>query len=151
MVSHSQEVPWHNVLLDTNVISELSKNKPQPQVQAYLALLPLVEGYLSLVTLGEIEKGIHSTPPERSVKLRRWLDYQLIPAYGARILTLDELVIRRWGEFMALPAVRGHNKIAVDALLAATASVHHLTLVTRNTADFALFPIVTYDPWTFGA
>ena len=141
--------PLVRVLLDTNVISEVTRPRPSAEVLAHLAALPPLQAHLSLVTIGEIESGIQRADPARAVKLRNWLEGQVLPRYAGRILALDEPVIRRWGELMALPAVRAHNKVVVDALIAATASVHRLTVVTRNVADFSVFPIATYNPWEY--
>ncbi|CAM4177651.1 type II toxin-antitoxin system VapC family toxin [Deinococcus marmoris] len=143
-------VPLRRVLLDTNVISEPTRPRPSPSVLAYLAALAPNEVFLSLLTLGELETGILlAQDPRRAVKLRRWLDHQIKPAYSERLLTPDDAVVRRWGEFMALPAVRARQSVAVDALIAATASVHRLNVVTRNQGDFSVFPVDSYDPWTY--
>ncbi|AZI45270.1 type II toxin-antitoxin system VapC family toxin (plasmid) [Deinococcus psychrotolerans] len=141
------------MLLDTNVISELVRPRRSPAVVAYLSGLEPDQSYLSLISVGEIERGIaqvaQSDAPQRAIKLRNWLDGQVVPQYAGRLLPLDEPVIRRWGELMALPEVRARSGIAIEALIAATASVHRLTLVTRNSRDFAVFPVASYDPWTF--
>lgn len=143
-------VPTVRLLLDTNVVSELTRPRPSAAVVAYLGGLDPRQTHLSLITVGEIERGIAGVDvPARAVKLRNWLDGQLLPGYAGRVLPLDESVVRRWGELMALPAVRARTGIAVDALVAATASTHRLTLVTRNARDFSVFPIQTFDPWTF--
>lgn len=143
-------VPLVRVLLDTNVVSELTRPRPSPAVVEYLSQLDLRQAHLSLITIGEIERGIaQADRPERAIKLRNWLDGQVVPQYVGRILPLDEPVIRRWGELMALPAVRARSGVAVDALIAATALHSRLTVVTRNVADFDMFPVQTYDPWTY--
>lgn len=143
-------VPTVRLLLDTNVVSELTRPRPSAAVVGYLGGLDPRQTHLSLITVGEIERGIAGVEnPIRAVKLRNWLDGQLLPGYAGRVLPLDEPVIRRWGELMALPAVRARSGIAVDALIAATASTYRLTLITRNARDFSAFPIQTFDPWTF--
>jgi toxin FitB len=145
-----QAVPTARVLLDTNVVSELVRPRPAPAVIAYLDTLDPVQTYLSLITIGEIERGIAQADlPQRAIKLRNWLDGQLLPQYAGRILALDEAVGRRWGELMALPAVRARSGLAINALIAASASMHRLTLVTRHTRDFGVFPLATFDPWTY--
>jgi len=150
MPDSSPTVPTARVLLDTNVVSELTRPRPAPAVVAYLDTLDPQQTYLSLMTVGEIERGIAQTDlPQRAIKLRNWLDGQLLPQYAGRVLALDEAVIRRWGELMALSAVRARSGMAVDALIAASANTHRLTLVTRNTRDFGVFPIQTFDPWTY--
>lgn len=146
----AEAVPTVRLLLDTNVVSELTRPRPSPAVVAYLGRLDPRQTHLSLLTVGEIERGIAQVDaPARAVKLRNWLDGQLLPGYAGRVLPLDEPAIRRWGELMALPAVRARTGIAVDALIAATASTHRLTLVTRDARDFSIFPIQTFDPWTY--
>ena len=146
----AEAVPTARLLLDTNVVSELTRPKPSPAVVAYLGRLDPAQTYLSLMTVGEIERGIAQVESRaRAIKLRNWLDGHLLPHYAGRVLPLDESVIRRWGELMALPAVKARSGIAIDALIAATASTHRLTLVTRNARDFSVFPISTFDPWTY--
>ena len=146
----AEAVPTARLLLDTNVVSELTRPKPSPAVVAYLGRLDPAQTYLSLMTVGEIERGIAQVESRaRAIKLRNWLDGHSLPHYAGRVLPLDESVIRRWGELMALPAVKARSGIAIDALIAATASTHRLTLVTRNARDFSVFPISTFDPWTY--
>ncbi|HAB19694.1 MAG TPA: type II toxin-antitoxin system VapC family toxin [Verrucomicrobiota bacterium] len=125
-------------LLDTNVICEPGKRRPHAKVVAWLDSLPEQDCALSVLTLGEIEKGIHAllTGPERRHKeialtaLRR--------RFAGRILDVDDDVATKWGELMGEAQRIGHPLPAVDNLLAATAVVHSLTLATRDTGDIAL-------------
>lgn len=140
--------PLVRALLDTNVVSEVTRPRPSSSVLNYLRLLDPAQTYISLITVGEIERGIvQADNRQRATRLRNWLEGQLLAQYAGRILPLNENVIRRWGELMALPAVRARSGVAIDALIAATASANRLTVVTRNTRDFDVFPVTAFDPW----
>ncbi len=136
-------------LLDTNVVSEATKPQRHAGLTAFLEAHSLHDMHLSIMTVGEIELGITLAGDTRRARdLRSWLDARLLPDYRGRVLPVDLSVVTEWGRLMALPAARARTGVAVDALIAATASVHRLTLVTRNVADFAPFPVAVYDPWT---
>lgn len=132
-------------LLDTNVISEPIRAKPEPRVLEWIRSTDENLLYLSVLTLGEIRKGIGLHPDRgRRVKLEAWLAGELVPRFGARILTVDENVADRWGR---ITAEAGQPVSVIDALLAATALEHNLTLVTRNTQDVSALPVSTFNPW----
>lgn len=119
-----------NFLLDTNVISELTKRQPSPKVSQWYDSTPAAQLYLSVITLGEIRKGVELKRAVSSLAARRfeaWLT-QLTAAYQPRILDFDEASADEWGRLMALD----RNLPAEDGQLAATAIRHNLTLVTRN-------------------
>jgi toxin FitB len=132
-------------LLDTNVISERLRPTPDSNVIQWLEKNDIEEYYLSVLTLGEIRKGIEINPDERK-KLRylSWLEYSLPEQFGGRILTLDARIADRWGCMMA--PLKGHIHM-VDSLIAATAIAHDLCVVTRNVKDFSKFPVDLIDPW----
>jgi predicted nucleic acid-binding protein len=133
-------------LLDTNVISELKRNSPDPGVVAWLSQRPPVTLYLSVLTLGQIRKGIENASDEkRRQRLIDWLEADLPTFFTGRILPVDEAVADRWGR---LVAVAGRPLPAIDSLLAATALEHDLVLVTRNAKDFAGLPVQTFSPWS---
>ena len=139
------------VLLDTNVLSELSKTRPDARVMTYLAALPLGNTFISAVSAAEIERGIvklQDQDPERAQRLRGWLETTVLPKFGSQILPFDLLVAREWGRLLGSQEMTRQPPALLDSLIAATASAHRLLLVTRNTRDFLRFPLAVYDPWT---
>jgi predicted nucleic acid-binding protein len=132
-------------LLDTNVISEASKKRPNPKVMGWLQSVPSTDLFLSVIALGEIRKGIElkrSASPEDASRLEAWLEV-LTLRYRSRILVFDEPVADRWGRLMAV-----HPRLPVeDGQLAATALHHDLTLVTRNLRDVAPTGVPHLDPF----
>lgn len=132
-------------LLDTNVISELTRSRPEPKVGRWVESTDDKLLYLSVLTMGEIRKGIAATPqPARRVGLETWLETVLRPWFVGRILPVDEVVADRWG---LLAGAAGRPLPVIDGLLAATALCHDLTLVTRNTRDLAGLPVGLFNPW----
>jgi predicted nucleic acid-binding protein len=132
-------------LLDTNIISELKCNKPNSQVQHWFSIIPTEALFLSVLTLGEIRKGIEKLEQgSKRNDLNVWLEYNLVEWFGDRILNIDEAVAERWGYLTAnvvkpLPAI--------DGLLAATALTHNLKMVTRNVKDFDLPGLEVINPF----
>ena len=132
-------------LLDTNVVSELRRPKPHGAVLAWLASVDAQTLFLSAFSLGEIQRGIEITRRQDEVNaqsMERWLD-QL--ANALEVLTLDALVMREWARLMQ----RRSNTLSEDAMLAATAQVHGLQMVTRNVADFEALGLACFNPFTF--
>ncbi len=126
-------------LLDTNVISELVRPKAEPKIRAWVAATDENLLYLSVLTFGEIRKGITALQDaSRRVALEAWLDSDLSLRFANRILPIDQPVADRWGR---LAAQAGHG------LLAATALHYNLTLVTRNTKDVAATGVPLFNPW----
>ena len=124
-------------LLDTNVICEPGRRRPSPRVIAWLDALDEAECALSVITLGELDKGIHALPPgPRRLKHAAALA-ALRHRFAGRILPVDERVAAKWGELMGDAERAGRPLPAVDNLLAATAVVHALTLATRDTGGIA--------------
>ena len=133
-------------LLDTNVISELVRAKPDARVVAWFREVPDETLHLSVLTLGEIRKGVEGLAAgARKEKLRVWLETELPGWFGDRLLAVDAAVADRWGRLLAQV---GRPVAAVDSLLAATALHHELRLVTRNTADFDFPGLEVVDPWS---
>ncbi len=135
-------------LIDTNVLSELRRNAPDASVLSWFQKRPPASLYLSVLTLGEIRKGIELlTDGKRQLALRDWLDVDLPAFFTGRILPIDGAVADRWGRIVA---AAGRPVAAVDSLLAATAVTHDLILVTRNVKDFIALPVATINPWDTG-
>jgi hypothetical protein len=131
-------------LVDTNVLSELRRKQPQPKVVAWFAQRPRQTLYLSVLTLGEIRKGIERLEAARQQPLLDWLEVELPNYFLGRLLAIDAHTADRWGRLLGSA---GRPLPAVDSLLAATALQHDLTLVTRNTADFAGTGVRLINPW----
>lgn len=133
-------------LLDTNVISELQRRHPHPNVLRWVARHDSSALHLSVLTLGEIRKGAElQADPERRARLQDWLENDLGTWAGHRILPVDASVADRWGR---LAAHAGRTLPTIDSLIAATALRHGLTLVTRNLRDFSFPELKLLDPWT---
>ena len=136
-----------NYLLDTNVVSEAKRPEPNAQVMRWLAGQPLTTTYLSVITLGELEEGISALDEtHRAEALRAWLT-QLEESFIGRILDVDRSVVNTWGRIQAEAKRQGRTPPAIDALIAATAITHDLTLVTRNTGNVAMLPVRTLNPF----
>ena len=135
-------------LLDTNVISELTRAKPDKNVLAWFEDIPSEALYLSVLSLGEIRKGAEKIlDPHRREKIRLWLEHELPAWFENRILPIDHAIADRWGR---LQQVMQRPIPAIDSLLAATALQHDLRLVTRNVADFQYPELLVIDPWGVG-
>ena len=132
-------------LLDTNVISETVRPRPDRRVLQWFDKTPDDALHVSVLTLGEIRKGIEKmAQSERRERLRVWLEHELPDWFEDRILPVDVHVAERWG---VLCARAERTPPAVDSLLAATALHHGLRLVTRNERNFAFPGIETINPW----
>jgi toxin FitB len=130
-------------LLDTNIVSELRKPRPNVAVVAWLRGISESELYLSAVTIGEIQAGIEVTRAQdapKAAELESWLG-QLAVTYN--VLAMDAACFRQWGRFMH----RQSDTVMEDAMIAATAKVHALTVVTRNTRDFSRFSVAVMNPF----
>lgn len=136
-------------LLDTNVISELVKPKPESKVTTWIDSIDEDLLYLSVLTLGEIRKGIASlSDASRRVTLEAWLNSDLTFRFAERILPIDRAVADRWGRLAADAASAKSPLPVIDGLLAATALDQNLTLVTRNTRDIAVTGVSVFNPWS---
>ncbi len=130
-------------LLDTNVVSELRRNRPHGAVVAWLADLPSHHVFLSAVTIGEVQAGIEITRQQdegKARQLEKWLDlvestYQVLP--------MDSIAFREWARLKH----RRSNTLVEDAMIAATANVHSLTVATRNVGDFEQLGVETLNPF----
>lgn len=132
-------------LIDTNVLSELRRKQPDANVVAWFDRCPAQSLFLSVLTLGEIRKGIvRLDDHKRRQSLIDWLHVELPTFFLGRLLNVDAQVADRWGR---LQGDAGRPLPAIDGLLAATALQHDLTLVTRNIKDFAGLNLEIINPW----
>jgi toxin FitB len=137
------------VVLDTNVVSELRKakaGKADPNVAAWARGIPASSLYISAVTVLELETGIllvERRDPKQGLLLRTWMDEHVLPAFTGRVLSVDTAVAQQCAR-LHVPDRRADR----DALIAATALVHGMTVATRNVADFSPMGVRVLDPWT---
>ena len=134
-------------LLDTNVISETRKSRPDAGVIAFLSAAVGEGLFLSVLTLGELRKGValkRRVDPEAATELAIWVE-GIANNFADRILPIDSATALRWGELSA-----GRSLPVIDMLIAATALSRDLTLVTRNTRDFESSGALLLDPWQAG-
>jgi predicted nucleic acid-binding protein len=135
-------------LLDTCVISELVAKHPSPQVVDFVDALDSDDAHLSVITIGEIAKGVEKLPKsKRKQALHSWLKEDLLVRFDGRIIPLDTEVLMQWGILIARLESTGITLPAIDSLIAATTLTHKLTLVTRNVDDFSGTGIEIVNPW----
>jgi predicted nucleic acid-binding protein len=135
-------------LFDTNVISELIKPQPETNVTAWIEDTDESLLYLSVLTLGEIRRGIAALPQSRRrAILEAWLETDLRARFAERILTIDQEVADRWGLLTAAARSSGIVLPVIDSLLAATALEHNLTLVTRDVGQIPTTGVAVFNPW----
>ncbi len=134
-------------VLDTNVVSELRRpEKADPKVVAWAASIPIASIFLSAITILELELGICSVERRDTAQgkiLRAWLEERILPRFDGRVLAIDTAVARRCAR-LHVPDPRAER----DALIAATALVHGMTIVTRNVADFQPMGAMLLNPWS---
>ena len=135
-------------LLDTNAVSEWMKPRPNQGLMAWMEGIDEDDVFLSVVTLVELRYGIERLPVGKKRKrLEDWLDQELAVRFEERILGIDSTTAHACGRIVARREMLGRSMDAMDALLAATAEVHRLTLVTRNDSDFE-GTVPCLNPWT---
>jgi len=138
-------------LLDTNVVSEWVKPRPDPGVVAWLAEADEDRVFISVITLAELRHGIERLAAgARRKRLDEWLHHDLPLRFEGRILSVDAMVADVWGQMVAHREAAGRPIGPMDAFIAATAQVHQLTLVTRNASDFKASVPDVIDPWSAG-
>ncbi len=137
-----------NYLLDTCVVSELIKHKAERRVLAWIDTVPEDRLRLSVLTLGELYKGIARLDAgDRRRRLEKWLSDDVRKRFEGRIVTLDEEALALWGRIMGEGERRGRTWPIMDSLMAASAIAGHMTLVTRNLADVQDMGATLFDPW----
>ncbi len=135
-------------LLDTNVLSELRRPKPEPAVRAFIAEQRLEYLFVSSVTFAEIRFGIDRVAePQRRVELNDWLAHKLRPMFEQRVLPVSEDVMFKWRLLVEAGRKQRHTYLQPDLIIAATALHHGLTVVTRDTSDFERARVPVLNPW----
>ena len=135
-------------LLDTNIPSELTRHKPAPRVERWLDEANDEELHFSVISVGEILKGITVLPlSKRRVSLQEWLDGALRPWFEGRILPVTIPIAERWGVLSGECRLQGKQVRVADGLIVATALHHKLTIVTRNVKDFTGLGAAVLNPW----
>ena len=135
-------------LMDTNVLSEAVRTKPEPQVLDWIGAADETLLYLSVLTLGEVRKGLALLPQgKRRTRIEGWIEVEVQSRFAGRILTVTSAVADRWGLLAAEAKKKGRGLATIDGLLAATALEHNLTIVTRNVRDFRDTHALLLNPW----
>jgi toxin FitB len=135
-------------LLDTSCISELVRPKPEPRVVDWMEAADEALLYLSVLTVGEIRKGVAGLPQgKRRTILETWLALELQARFAGRIVPIDAAIADRWGVIAAAAKRRGKPLSVIDGLLAATALHRNLTVVSRNAGDFVTAQVQVLNPW----
>ncbi len=136
-------------LLDTNVLSEFNRRgEPDQRVKLWLEAADTESLYACVLTFGEIRLGIELLPPsKRRTQLELWLERDLRDWFEGRILAVNEPIANRWGLLCAQAQLKGRPLSVIDALLAATALQHNLTVVSRSVGDFSVVGLGVINPW----
>jgi toxin FitB len=135
-------------LLDTNIPSELTRQRPAPQVERWLDEANDEKLYFSVMSLGEILRGITILPSgKRRDGLQEWLNATLRPWFEGRILPVTAPIAERWGVLSGECRMKGKQIKVADGLIVATAFQHGLTVVTRNVKDFGELDVEVFNPW----
>jgi predicted nucleic acid-binding protein len=138
-------------LLDTCVISELVKKEPHPAVISWMDAGDESRMYLSVLTIGELIKGIAKLPDgEKKEKLLSWVSNDLVLRFGRHLVEIDAEIAWAWGTLLGEAEKRGEKLPVVDSLIAVSASVHDLVVVTRNVQDMARCQARVFNPWEKG-
>jgi predicted nucleic acid-binding protein len=135
-------------LLDTNVLSELRRPRPEPRVVAFVSACPLEQLYTSVVTLAEIRFGIELVgEPSRRTALNDWLTHKVRPMFDERVLPITEDIMLQWRLLVEDGRKIGHTFSQPDLIIAATAIHHGLTVVTRDRRDYDKARVPVFNPW----
>jgi predicted nucleic acid-binding protein len=138
-----------NYLLDTCLISELAKSEPHKKVVDWVLRKNETSFYLSVLTFGELHKGVEKLPESKKKdELRIWIEYELKNRFHNRIIGIDMHVSVIWGKILCVAEKKGKPMPAVDSLIAATGIAHDLTVVTRNVTDMEQSGVRLLNPWS---
>lgn len=137
-----------NLLLDTNVLSEVRRPAPSPKVLAWLDTIDEDRAFISVASIAELRRGIALVEDgRRRTALAAWLSHDLPARFAERVLPIDQPVAERWGDLTAHSRRSGVALSVMDGFFAAAAIAHGVTLVTRNVKDFAAFGVPLLDSW----
>jgi toxin FitB len=137
-----------NYLLDTCVLSEFTRHKPNEEVVLWMESIDEDKLFISAITIGEIQHGIERLPEShRKTELLVWMNNRLIQRFGQRILPLDTQTMFLWGSLIAQVEKSGQPMPVMDSLIAATALFNNLIIVTRNGSDFLPCGVQVINPW----
>ena len=137
-----------NYLLDTCVLSEFTRRKPEDKVIQWLDNIAEEKLFISVITIGEIQHGIQRLPAtHRKTELLAWMNDGLVGRFGQRILPLEAQTLLLWGSLTARLDSSGQPLPVMDSLIVATALQHNLIIATRNGADFSPCGVQVIDPW----
>ena len=135
-------------LLDTNIVSETVRRRPEPRVLSWLGAQLASDLFLASVTIGELVRGARRvSDPARQRLYQRWIEDDLVRQFEGRVLPFDLGAARLWGEMMGDGDRIDQPRSAADTQIAAIARLHDLTLVTRNVSDFRAFEVRLLNPW----
>ena len=137
-----------NLLLDTNVLSEVQRPAPSPQVLAWLNTVDEDRTFISVASIAALRRGVALMENgRRRNALADWLANDLPMRFAERVIPIDHGIAERWGDLMAQSRLSGVALSVMDGFFAATALVHDLVLATRNVRDFEAFGVTLFDPW----
>jgi predicted nucleic acid-binding protein len=137
-----------NYLLDTCLISELLKKEPNPAVMAWLDAQDEQTLFLSVLNLGELQKGISKLAEgTKQEELQAWVSHDLAERFSGRILTVDQETALCWGRLQGDAERRGEKLPVMDSMIAASAAVHGMSVVSRNTKDLERCGVQVCNPW----
>lgn len=135
-------------LLDTNILSELRRPRPEPMVTGFIAAQPLESLHISTVTVAEIRFGIERVAQAgRRAELHDWLTHKVRPMFEQRVLPVTEDIMFKWRLLVEEGRKRGHTFSQPDLIIAATALDHGLTIVSRDTGDYEKARVAVLNPW----
>ena len=136
-------------LLDTNILSELRRPKPEPKVVAFVAAQPLERLFVSSVTFAEIRFGIELLDdPHRRAELLDWLTHKLRPMFEQRVMAISEDVMFKWRLLVEEGRKVGHTYSQPDLIIAATALQHGMMIVSRDITQYTRAGVPVFNPWT---
>lgn len=136
-------------LLDTNILSELRRPRPEPKVVSFVAAQPLERLFVSVVTFAELRFGIELLDdPSRRAALHDWLTHRIRPMFERRVLEVGEDVMLKWRLMVDAGGKSGHTFSQPDLIIAATALHHGLSVVTRDRSEFDRAGVPVFNPWT---
>ena len=135
-------------LLDTCVLSEYTQKRPDPKVMSWVDRAAEATLHISVLSVGEIRQGAtHVADARKSARLEAWLQDELLPRFEQRVLPVDMEIALAWGALRGRLLRKGKPVSLFDSLIAATASVHGFSVVTRNVRDFHLLGVKVVNPW----